>query len=89
MTTVQIITATQKTVDNPSGKLWCHGHGATQNIILVSTGTASTVGKVNPELKRKLTSMAFHVPTSNMSIMDLACHLEKTAKNDNIMVKHH
>ncbi|KAK7805081.1 hypothetical protein U0070_003014 [Myodes glareolus] len=89
MTTVHTVTVTQKTVDGPSGKLWCDGHGAVQNIILVSTGTASAVGKINPELKRKLTSMPFHVPPANISIMDLTCHLEKTAKDDNIMVKHH
>ncbi|OBS71227.1 hypothetical protein A6R68_00232, partial [Neotoma lepida] len=72
MTTVHAITATQKTVDIPPGKLWHDGHEAAQNIISASTG-----GQVISELKRKLTDMVFHVPTPNMSIMDLTCCLEK------------
>jgi glyceraldehyde 3-phosphate dehydrogenase len=77
MTTVHAATATQKTVDGPSNKDWRGGRGILENIIPSSTGAAKAVGKVIPALNKKLTGMAFRVPTSDVSVVDLTVELEK------------
>jgi len=71
MTTVHSYTATQKTVDGPSKKDWKGGRTAAQNLIPSTTGAAKAVGLVLPELKGKLTGMAFRVPTPTVSVVDL------------------
>jgi len=80
MTTVHAATATQKTVDGPSKKDWRGGRGILENIIPSSTGAAKAVGVVLPELNGKLTGMAFRVPTSDVSVVDLTVELNKEAK---------
>ena len=84
MTTVHAATATQKTVDGPSNKDWRGGRGILENIIPSSTGAAKAVGVVIPELNKKLTGMSFRVPTSDVSVVDLTCELEKPASYDEI-----
>ena len=77
MTTVHAMTATQPTVDGPSKKDLRGGRSAAQNIIPASTGAAKAVTLVLPELKGKLTGMAFRVPTPNVSAVDLTFRTEK------------
>ena len=84
MTTVHAATATQKTVDGPSNKDWRGGRGILENIIPSSTGAAKAVGKVIPELNKKLTGMAFRVPTSDVSVVDLTVELNKDATYEEI-----
>jgi glyceraldehyde 3-phosphate dehydrogenase len=84
MTTVHAATATQKTVDGPSTKDWRGGRGILENIIPSSTGAAKAVGVVIPELNKKLTGMAFRVPTSDVSVVDLTVELNKAATYEEI-----
>ncbi|HEY9560683.1 MAG TPA: type I glyceraldehyde-3-phosphate dehydrogenase [Anseongella sp.] len=84
MTTVHATTATQKTVDGPSGKDWRGGRAALNNIIPSSTGAAKAVGKVIPELNGKLTGMSFRVPVADVSVVDLTARLEKGASYEDI-----
>ncbi|MBQ0919808.1 type I glyceraldehyde-3-phosphate dehydrogenase [Hydrogenophaga aromaticivorans] len=84
MTTVHAATATQKTVDGPSSKDWRGGRGILENIIPSSTGAAKAVGVVLPELNKKLTGMAFRVPTSDVSVVDLTVELNQEASYEDI-----
>src|SRR5512138_3018903 len=84
MSTVHAATATQKTVDGPSNKDWRGGRGILENIIPSSTGAAKAVGKVIPELNKKLTGMSFRIPTSDVSVVDLTVELVKPATYDEI-----
>ncbi|MFV2060897.1 MAG: type I glyceraldehyde-3-phosphate dehydrogenase [Gammaproteobacteria bacterium] len=84
MTTVHASTATQKTVDGPSQKDWRGGRSVFENIIPSSTGAAKAVGVVLPELNGKLTGMAFRIPSSDVSVVDLTAELEKPATYEEI-----
>jgi glyceraldehyde 3-phosphate dehydrogenase len=84
MTTVHAATATQKTVDGPSSKDWRGGRGILENIIPSSTGAAKAVGKVIPALNKKLTGMAFRVPTSDVSVVDLTVELDRATTYEDI-----
>lgn len=84
MTTVHAMTATQPTVDGPSKKDWRGGRGAAQNIIPSSTGAAKAVALVLPELKGKLTGMAFRVPTPDVSVVDLTFKTERSTSYKDI-----
>lgn len=84
MTTIHSITATQKSVDGSSKRDWRAGRAASGNIIPSSTGAAKAVGKVIPALNKKLTGMAFRVPTLDVSVVDLTCTLERPTTYDEI-----
>jgi len=86
MTTVHAVTMNQLTVDGPSkgGKDWRAGRAAGANVIPSSTGAAKAVGKVIPELNGKLTGMAFRVPTTNVSVVDLTARLKTEATYEQI-----
>jgi glyceraldehyde 3-phosphate dehydrogenase len=84
MTTVHAATATQKTVDGPSNKDWRGGRGILENIIPSSTGAAKAVGKVIPELNKKLTGMSMRIPASDVSVVDLTVVLAKETTYDEI-----
>src|SRR5467141_109727 len=77
MTTIHAYTATQKTVDGPSKKTWKGGRTAATNLIPSTTGAARAVGLVCPEVKGKLTGMAFRVPTPTVSVVDLTVRTVK------------
>ncbi|SGA19953.1 type I glyceraldehyde-3-phosphate dehydrogenase [Chlamydia abortus] len=84
MTTVHAATATQSVVDGPSKKDWRGGRGAFQNIIPASTGAAKAVALCLPELKNKLTGMAFRVPVADVSVVDLTVRLQKSTSYEEI-----
>lgn len=84
MTTVHATTATQLTVDGPSKKDYRGGRSAMLNIIPASTGAAKAVTKVIPALQGKLTGMAFRVPTTDVSVVDLTVKLEKATSYEEI-----
>ncbi|CAL4322035.1 type I glyceraldehyde-3-phosphate dehydrogenase [Buchnera aphidicola] len=84
MTTVHASTATQNVVDGVSCKDWRGGRGALQNIIPSSTGAANAVGKILPNLNGKLTGIAFRVPVSNVSVVDLTVRCKTTVSYQEI-----
>lgn len=87
MTTIHAMTATQPTVDGPSKKDWRGGRGAPQNIIPSSTGAAKAVALTLPEVKGKLTGMAFRVPVADVSVVDLTVKLSKSTSYEAICQK--
>ena len=87
MTTIHAMTATQPVVDGPSKKDWRGGRGAHQNIIPASTGAATAVGLCLPEVKGKLTGMAFRVPVADVSVVDLTVRLSKSTSYEEICHK--
>merc|ERR1711881_650203 len=84
MTTIHAMTATQAVVDSSSRKDWRGGRAASGNIIPSSTGAAKAVAMVIPQVKGKLTGMAFRVPTIDVSVVDLTCRLKKATTYEEI-----
>lgn len=84
MTTIHALTASQPTVDGPSKKDFRAGRAASQNIIPASTGAAKAVGLCIPEVKGKLTGMAFRIPTADVSAVDLTIRLARDTSYDEI-----
>ncbi|XP_044598748.1 glyceraldehyde-3-phosphate dehydrogenase-like [Cotesia glomerata] len=84
ITSIHATTATQKTVDGPTGKLWRDGRGCLQNIIPTSTGAANSLGTIIPELKDKISAIAFRVPVPNVSLCDITFRIEKIASYDEV-----
>ncbi|MEG0037273.1 MAG: type I glyceraldehyde-3-phosphate dehydrogenase [Victivallaceae bacterium] len=84
MTTVHAATATQPAVDGPSKKDWRGGRGCLQNIIPASTGAAKAVTLCLPQLKGKLTGMAFRIPVADVSVVDLTVRLSKATSYEDI-----
>jgi glyceraldehyde 3-phosphate dehydrogenase len=84
MTTIHAMTATQPTVDGPSKKDWRGGRGAVQNIIPSSTGAAKAVALCIPEVKGKLTGMAFRVPVADVSVIDLTVRVSQSTSYEEI-----
>lgn len=87
MTTIHATTATQPTVDGPSKKDWRGGRGAMQNIIPSSTGAAKAVALALPEVKGKLTGMAFRVPNADVSVVDLTVRLARSTSYEEICLE--
>ncbi|CAF3167425.1 unnamed protein product [Rotaria sp. Silwood2] len=79
LTTLHSYTDAQKTIDGPSNKSWCDGHGAAQDIIPSSTDAADAIGKIMPDLNGKLTDIVFRVPPLNVSMIHLTARLSKGA----------
>lgn len=84
MTTIHSLTASQPSVDGPSKKDWRGGRSASQNIIPASTGAAKAVAQCIPEVKGKLTGMAFRIPTADVSVVDLTVRLSRDTSYEEI-----
>ncbi|XP_063995978.1 glyceraldehyde-3-phosphate dehydrogenase-like [Diachasmimorpha longicaudata] len=84
VTSIHATTAAQKTVDGPTGKLWRDGRSCLQNIIPTSTGAAKCISKILPELKEKISAIAFRVPIANVSLCDITLRVNKPVTWDEV-----